>query len=137
MKILLSTIFIILVSGCVSKTVVSSDPNFSKFISDSIALKKPVLVCDDTALHTKSMGSVSYKLLYSINDISVCPFGKTIGKLPVGKEIYVSAIEKHRFSGLKSATKVYFIGATSLSWVEEFNFYYLYGHEGHYEHQPW
>jgi hypothetical protein len=137
MRIILSAIFSIFISGCVSITVVSSDPNFSAFISGPIVLKKPVLVCEDAGLNTKSKGSVSYRLLYNINNISSCPFGKTIGKLPVGKDIYVSSIEKHRASGLKSATKVYFVGATSLSGLGEFNFYYLYGHEGHYENQPW
>jgi hypothetical protein len=70
-------------------------------------------------------------------NISACNFGKTIGKLQAGNTIHINSIEKHKISDLKSATKVYFIGTASLPEIGEFNFYYLYGHEGYYENQPW
>ena len=137
MKFILSTIFLISISGCASKTIVSSDPDFSKFVSRSIVLTKPVLVCSDGTLNTKSIGNVEFRLLYNINDISTCPFGQTIGKLNIGSGIYIRSIEKHRISSLKSATKIYFVGTANLSEIGEFTFYYLYGHEGYYESQPW
>jgi len=137
MKFLLSVIFLIFISGCVSKAIVSSDPDFSGFVSRNIVLTKPVLVCSDEVLNTRSVGDVEYRLVYNTNDISACPFGKTIGKLSLGSGIYVASIEKHRISSLKSATKVYFVGTANLSGVGEFTFYYLYGHEGFYENQPW
>ena len=137
MKFILNTIFLIFISGCASKTIVSSDPDFSQFASRNIVLTKPVLVCSDGILNTKSIGDVEFRLLYNINDISTCPFGQTIGKLSIGSSIYITSIEKHRISSLKSATKLYFVGMANLPEAGEFTFYYLYGHEGYYENQPW
>lgn len=137
MKFVLSAIFLILISGCASKTIVSFDPEFSDFVSRDIVLTKPVLVCSDGILNTKSKGNIEYRLLYNTNDISACPFGKTIGKLSIGSVIYVASIEKHRISSLKSTVKVYFVGIANLAVFGEVAFYYLYGHEGHYESQPW
>ena len=137
MKFILLTIFTIFVSGCASKEVVISDSNFTEFVAAPIVLKKPVLVCDEAALSTKSKGNVSYRLLYNISNISLCPFGTTVGRLQVGSSIYITSIEKHRYSGLKSAVKVYFVGTASFPASGNFDFYYLYGHEGHYENQPW
>jgi hypothetical protein len=137
MKFLLNLVFLIFISGCASKTIVSSDPDFSGFVSRSIVLTKPVLVCSDGVLNTKSVGNVEYRLLYNTNDINACPFGKTIGKLSIGSGLYIMSIEKHRVSSLKSPAKVYFVGTANLSGFGEFTFYYLYGYEGYYENKPW
>ncbi|WP_045825422.1 hypothetical protein [Teredinibacter turnerae] len=137
MKIYVYIVILFFTAGCATKTVVNEGEVYEEYFSKEIELKKPVLVCKRNPFKTKSAGVLNYELLYNLNNIDTCPFGMTVGKLTVGENIKISAIERHRLSSFKSATKVYFIGSAKLVDFGEFNFYYLYGFQGFYEHQPW
>jgi len=137
MKTYLCIVITLLLSGCTSISVVSDDAEFSNYKLKTIILGKPVLVCKDQALKTETSGVVEYRLVYNVNNLDKCFFGETIGRLMAGEVIEIESIEKHHISNFKSATHIYFIGTGKLPQKGVFQFYYLYGHEGYYENQPW
>ena len=130
------TMLLVLV-GCASLSNVSTHPEFAEFIGNEITLKKQLLVCKEKPLKTESGSYIEKRLIYNINQMTRCPFGETIGLLPAGTILYISKVEKHKLTNIKSATHIYFIGRSNMPNGSEFTFYYLYGHEGFYEHQPW
>lgn len=127
----------LLLLGCTSISNISKDSGFSNFLGNEIVLKKQVLVCKDEPLKIEDGSSITHKLLYNVNLITKCPFGETIGLLPAGSTLRIEKIEKHKIFTLKTATHIYFIGRTVLPGGAPFRFYYLYGHEGFYDDQPW
>ena len=132
------TIAILLVlAGCTSISNVSNDLDFSGFVGNEITLNKQVLLCRDKPLKTELGSYISIELIYNINENSRCFFGETVGLLPAGSKLHISKVEKHKIVNVKTATHVYFIGSSSLLNGAKFEFYYMYGHEGFYEYQPW
>ncbi|MCP4974846.1 MAG: hypothetical protein GY931_01675 [Maribacter sp.] len=129
-------IFLVL-AGCTSISDISTNPEFSEFLAHEITLNKQLLVCRDEPLKTMSGSSIASELIYNINQKSSCSFGDTIGLLPVGSKLRISKVEKHKISNVKTATKIYFIGSSNMPNGAQLEFYYMYGHEGFYENQPW
>ena len=130
-------LLLLVLAGCTSISDVSTNPDFSEFLGHEITLKRQVLACRDSPLKTESGSFVEAELIYNINQISSCPFGETIGLLPAGSKLLISKVEKHKINSVKTATKVYFIGSSNMPNGTQFDFYYLYGHEGYYDNQPW
>ena len=124
-------------TGCSSISDVSTNPDFSSFVGQEITLKKQVLVCRESPLKTELGSYIETELIYNINQNSHCFFGETVGLLPAGNKLQISKVEKHRMSGVKTATHIYFIGSTNMPNGDRVKFYYMYGHEGFYENQPW
>ena len=95
MKIFIAAIILIFIGGCTTRTTVLESSDYSAFKDESLVLKRPVLVCIEKPLKSKSSGNIKYRLLYNINNISACPFGSTAGKLDAGSELLVHEVEAH------------------------------------------
>ena len=126
-----------LLTGCTSISDVSRDERFSRFTNSTIVLSEQVLVCQDRPLATKSGARIQNGLIYNINEITSCPFGRTVGILLPGAKIQIDRIERHHVIDVFSYVHIYFIGRAMLGDGESFDFFYLYGFEGHYDLQPW
>jgi hypothetical protein len=124
-------------AGCTSISNVSTNPEFSEFVGHELTLKKQVLVCRDKPLKTESGSYADFKLIYNINQNSRCFFGETVDLLLPGSKLLISKVEKHEIFDVKTTTHIYFIGSSNLQNGSPFEFYYMYGHEGFYENQPW
>ena len=126
-----------LIGGCTSIYNVSKNSEFSEFVNREITLKKQVLVCRESPLKTEAGTSIEDELIYNIHERSNCPFGETIGTLPRGSKIFIARVEKHKLFYGKTASHIYFLGKSHMKDGKEFEFFYMYGHEGYYANQPW
>ena len=137
MKLPMFVVLVYFLSGCTSISNLSKDGEFSSFVDNKIALKRQVLICKDQPLKTEGGNHLDYELVYNVNSIETCAFGKTIGILPIGSRLKIMKIEKHNVIDVESTAKIYFLGTANLPNGKSIEFYYLYGFEGFYGNQPW